>query len=622
MKRKISYYILFAFIILGNLHAQNIPKDSLNKVKDINSTNIYITNFGAYPNSFTNSADAICKALEAASKVEHPYLIFPYGRYDIWPEGAAHKEYFISNTSTQEECPSKIKTIGILIKKIKNLVIEGSGSTIMCHGKMITFVLDSCENVVIFNLSIDFERPTMSEARVVNITDKTVDLAVHKDSKYAILYNRINWYGEGWSSKLLHAIELDSATETLHYSRWNDIFNKSNVEEINHNHLRFQIPKDFHTKVGNVVTIRDVIRDQVGMFILNSKNVTLLDVNMNYMHGLGIVSQFSENITMKHVVCAPNPSSGRIMASSADFMHFSGCKGLIDIGNCTFNGAHDDPINIHGTHLRIVKQVADDKILVRFKHGQSYGFTAFYVGDEIDFIHANDLIVYGTNKVKTVNRINDYEIELTLVNPSPKGIKENDCIENITWTPSVHIHDCKFSRTNTRGILLTTRRNVVIENNTFFRLGMNAILIADDAMNWFESGLVRDVLIKGNEFIDCGYNGGPGNAVIAIAPENTIVDINNPVHRNIRIEDNIFKTYDYPILFAKSTKGLNFKGNKIIRTSLLNPISDNKFTLSFDACSDVKIEGNSYEGDVLGKNIHVDRMKTKDIKIINDKVFK
>ena len=617
MNKIITILCAFIFIVSNLTFAQK--NDSIPKA--IKSTNIYVSDYGNVINTYTNAVDAICKALEAASKVEHPYLIFPYGRYDIWPEGATRKEYFITNTSSKEECPSKIKTIGILIKNIKNLIIEGSGSTIMCHGKMISFVVDSCENVIISNLSVDFERPTMSEAKVVNITDNTVDLAIHKDSKYSIAYNRIEWYGEGWSSKILHAIEFDSATETLHYSNWDKIFKNNEAIELSHNLVQFKLPKDFHTKVGNIVTVRDIIRDQVGMFIVSSKNVTLLDVTMNYMHGLGIVSQFSENISMNHVVCAPNPYSGRLMASSADFMHFSGCKGLIEIKNCTFSGAHDDPINIHGTHLLIVKKVTDDKIIIRFMHGQSYGFTAFHISDEIDFVHAYDLCVYSKNKVKAVNRFNDYEIELTLENPLTNEFKENDCVENVTWTPSVHIYDCKFERTNTRGILITTRRKVVIENNKFFRLGMSAILIADDAMNWYESGMVADLLIKGNEFVDCGYNGGPGNAIIAIAPENTTVTKDKPVHKNIRIEDNIFKTYDYPILFAKSTSGLTFKGNKIIRSTLLKAISSNKNTLYFDACSAVLISDNTFEGDVLGKNIKFERMKSTDIKIKNDKVF-
>ena len=86
---------------------------------------------------------------------------------------------------------------------------------------------------------------------------------------------------------------------------------------------------------------------------------------------------------------------------------------------------------------------------------------------------------------------------------------------------------------------------------------MSAILIEADAEGWYESGPVKDVLIKGNTFIDCAYNGGPGHAVIAIHPSNKIIDAERPVHQNIRIEDNTFRTFDYPVLYAKSTAGLH-----------------------------------------------------------------
>jgi polygalacturonase len=188
-------------------------------------------------------------------------------------------------------------------------------------------------------------------------------------------------------------------------------------------------------------------------------------------------------------------------------------------------------------------------------------------------------------------------------------------VENATWTPEVAIRNCRFARTNTRGLLLTTRRKTVIENNTFFRTGMSAILIADDAASWFESGPVRDVLIRGNEFVDCGYNGGPGNAVIAIAPENREVNVEKPVHHNIRIEDNVFRTYDYPVLWAKSTEGLKFAGNRIVRTTTLAPQSGNRNTFALEACSGVVIEGNTFGGEVLGRNVRAAKMRESDIRV-------
>jgi hypothetical protein len=139
----------------------------------------------------------------------------------------------------------------------------------------------------------------------------------------------------------------------------------------------------------------------------------------------------------------------------------------------------------------------------------------------------------------------------------------DDCIENISWTPAVTIRHCRFERTNTRGVLVTTRRKVIIEDNTFYRTGMHAILIADDALSWFESGPVRDVTIRRNRFIGCGYNSAPDDYVIAVAPENRKIVPRSFVHHNIRIEDNEFDTPDGLLLTARSVEGLIFLHNRV-----------------------------------------------------------
>ncbi|WP_090332000.1 hypothetical protein [Dyadobacter koreensis] len=183
-----------------------------------------------------------------------------------------------------------------------------------------------------------------------------VDLEIHADAKYAIVNNHLIWHGEGWKTSQFHAVEFDSILKTMRYSNW-EVFDKSKAAEIKPNLVHFETPINFQPKTGNILTVRDIIRDQVGMLILESKNIVLQDVGMHYMHGLGIVSQFTENITMRRVACVPREETKRIIASSADFMHFSGCKGQITIEDCKFSGAHDDPINTHGTNLQIVKKL-------------------------------------------------------------------------------------------------------------------------------------------------------------------------------------------------------------------------------------------------------------------------
>jgi hypothetical protein len=81
------------------------------------------------------------------------------------------------------------------------------------------------------------------------------------------------------------------------------------------------------------------------------------------------------------------------------------------------------------------------------------------------------------------------------------------------------------------------------------------ILIENDASGWFESGCVRDMLIRNNRFHHCG------EPAIHINPRNSAP--NPAVHRNIRIEGNIFHLRGKSAIGAKSTTGLRITKNTI-----------------------------------------------------------
>ncbi|WP_417130607.1 right-handed parallel beta-helix repeat-containing protein [Parabacteroides faecis] len=580
---------------------------------------VYVSDFGVLPNTYENVVTGLQEAIRACKQTGAKVLCFPKGRYDIWPEGAVRAEYFISNTSTEEECPSKIKTVGLLFKEMEDLIVEGNGSLLMYHGKMITMVLDHCKNIQIRNISTNFQRPTASEIRYTRVATGETVVTLHPDSWYEIVDGYINLFGEGWKSNRIHCNEYDAEKKTSVYTNGWNVLSKSKAKELSHGVVSFSTPSDFHPKEGNILTARDVIRDQVGMFILESRDIVLQHVNMHYMHGLGIVSQFVNNITMDHVNCVPPEGSGRILAASADMMHFSGCSGMINISDCRYEGAHDDPINIHGTNLRIMEKMDANTLRLRFMHGQSYGFVAFHEGDEVAFIRAKRMERYQRAKVQEVRRVSDREVIVRLDNPVPADIEFGlDCVENMTCTPEVEIRNSYFTRTCTRGLLITTPRKAIIENNTFEKTGMSAILIEGDAEGWFESGPVCDILIRNNTFIDCAYQGGPGNAVIALNPSNTQIDPDRPVHKNVRIEDNEFQVFDYPILYAKSTKELAFKNNTVIRTKDLHPRSSNKQAFFLNGCSQVVIEGTNWEGDILSSGLHLENMKKKHVRFSKD----
>ncbi|HEY4291190.1 MAG TPA: glycoside hydrolase N-terminal domain-containing protein [Puia sp.] len=577
-------------LVLKTMRGQNYLLEADAAAAVVTRDTVDVTAFGVKPGSGADAGQAVRSAISACAGKGSVVLNFPKGRYDFWPEGSEKRHYFISNTSSEEEDPLKNYAIGLLFEGMKNLVIEGNGSLFVFHGKMITCVFDQCVGMRMQHVRMDFARPTMSEMTFRLVKKDSVVAAVHPDSKFRIDDGKLRWVGEGWEAKDNFAIAVDTVTGEWRYSDWGP-FEKSAARLEKNGLVSFR--GDFsgvNLRPGQVLTVRDPLRDAAGIFVNHSSEVRLEDIDIYYMHGLGIVSQWSENLFYNRVRVAPAVGSGRVIASFADGMHFSGCSGAVRIEDCHFRGLHDDAVNVHGTHLQIQSRPSSTSLVVRYKHPQTYGMEAFFPGDSVAFVHAYTLESYRMGRVIAARMLDERNILLELSEPiDSAALKAGDCLENITHEPSLVVRNCRFEGTNTRGLLVTTRGKVVVENNVFYRTGMQAILIADDAKSWYESGPVRDVVIRRNRFEECGYNSAPDNYTIAIVPETSELVPGYAVHRNIRIEDNVFKVYDYPVLKARSVDGLTFLHNTILSSSFL-PAGQKRPRVLLTACTHVSTD--------------------------------
>jgi hypothetical protein len=554
-------------------------------------TTIHLTDYGAKPNSGEDATPAMKRAIDAALRLGCPTeLECLEGRYDFYPEHATLLPYYITNTASEIENPDVTKTIGILLKGVKSFILEGNGSLFIFHGKQTMIVIDDCDDIVVRNLHTDFAQPTVVEMTVEGNGDDYLDVRVHADSHYEINGGKLNWVGDNWNFLEGPMQEYNPDNNTT----WridNLLETAIKVAEIEPRLLRFYYNFTPDKICGRVLQARDGIRDQVGAFVLRSRNIALNNVGLHFMHGLGIVGQYSENLSFKAMNMAPRPETSRTVTAFADFIHLMGCRGKVSIYNSRFIGGHDDPINVHGTYLGIISSPAPAQLLVRFMHGQSYGFEAFFPGDQIEFIRRSSLIAYGSTTVAKAEFINPRDILLTLNQPIPDGIETGDVVENVTWTPEVEISHNYFARIPTRGILVTTRRKVMIEHNLFERMTMSAISIADDAESWYESGCVKDITIRSNRFIECGNSEHP---VICITPENSDVNVDESVHQNICIEGNFIQTIDARVLHAKCTRLLRFKFNEISVSGHLAGLKTLDDLIHLTACSEVTIADNSF----------------------------
>ncbi len=578
---------------------------------------IRVSDFGLRPNTRENATLKVKEALHQAKKYSNPMLVFEKGRYDFWPQYSDEKEYFESNTTDINP-----KRLAILIEGFEHLALEGNGANFVFHDRMQPVTIDNSTNINIRNFTVDWDIPLTAQAEVIDIADDFIVLKINKlESPYIIENDQLIFVGEGWKSPIWGIMEIERnsrliAPNTGDRGCCGRDWDKSKAEEISQGVVKIHKPfGEQRPEKGNFLILRHSQRDHAGMFLFHSKDVKIENVSIFHTAGLGILSQFSENISMDHVKMIPNPAKNRYLSGHDDGLHFSNCKGRINVTNCEFAALMDDPINIHGTSVRVMKKVGEKTLRCRFMHHQTVGLQWARQGESVGFIQSKSMETIGFGTVDQFKSWSTTDFDISFREKIPIEIHEGDALENLTWTPDAYISNNKFMSCRARGVLVSTPGKVVIERNYFESSG-SAILIAGDANNWYETGAVSDVTIRENVFaapcLTSMYQFS--EAIISIFPEIPDMEMSKEqYHKNIRIVDNEFHPFDYPILYTKSVDGLFFTGNKLSRSHDFEPFHSNKHTFSFEYCRNVEVSGNEFSGDILGKNAILTGMKKRDI---------
>ncbi|GGJ50600.1 right-handed parallel beta-helix repeat-containing protein [Streptomyces brasiliensis] len=548
-------------------------------------TLVEVTAFGADPSGTGDSAAAVAAALRAACAVREPVTVrFAPGRYHLYPERAERRDLYVSNTVGADRRYLS-KTIALLVENTRDLVVDGQGAALVLHGAQTAFAAIDSADIRFEAFSFDYVSPRVIDATVANAGTDGVkawrELLLPADTRFRIDGTSITWLGE---PSLADGEPYWTGTDAMAYTQvhdpvarrtWRDrnpLFDDvTAVRELPGNRLRLdyrfaEAPRD----TGLVYQMRTTVRDHPGVFVGGSERVEIRDVSARYLHGFGLVGQLGQDLTVRDVRFRADPASGRTTAGFADFINLSSMGGHVRIADCVFDGPHDDPINIHGTYLVVSGLVGDDTVTLAYRHPETAGFAAFRPGDTIEFTARSTLDTTAgfTARVTAVDGPHDRDdaddariMTVTVDRPLPAAVTPELWVaENVTATPSVHIVGNRFVNVPTRGVLVTTRRPVVIEGNVFDGMTMASVCISGDAKEWYESGPVADLTIRDNTFLR------PSTPAILIAPTNTVLDPAHPVHRNVNISVNVFDGAGAPVVRARAVRGLAVTGNRLTGT--------------------------------------------------------
>ncbi len=671
MKRKHYFGIIVMCILLGTFALGSLAVHA----EETGAVTINPVDYGADPTGQNDSAEAVWRAFEAAKEAtangaSHVTVEFPEGEYHIYKDRVQQREYHTSNTNSIE---NSTKWIGLLIEGQENFTLKGNGSLFMLHGNMMALAVVHSRNVTLEDFSWDFGVPTISEMTVTG-TGTASDGKPYTDYRipacfpHEITGNTITWQSERspytdqyyWTQTGFHnpsygivAYQPNGEMSRNYYTDAGPFTNVSSIQAMedtdNTGDTYIRIVYTSKTarmeelqKEGAVLQLAaNAHRQTAGAFTWESENVTARKVNVHYMHGFGWLIQMSKDVYYYECNLVPREDSGHIVVSFADGIHASGAAGELVIEDCNFANTHDDPINLHGTFTRVEQRVSDKELVLKYIHNQQGGFPQFHPGDKVAFFTRDTLESTDNETLYTVASVvnpgesgNDLRtMQVTFEETLPSNLSDkigNEpkyVAENVTYAPKVTIRNCTFRQVPTRGILCTTRNPVLIEGNTFKNMSMATIFLSNDSNDWYESGPIRDMTIRNNEFYiksigRTSWDYAPAVYVHPVTKGGGLPSAENPIHKNITIDGNIFHMDCDTVVKAESVENLTITNNVILRTNpevsleISSPqdriLEGEKLTLDTEAdgkrftaatenvyeftkCKNVTLEGNTYD---------------------------
>lgn len=547
---------IFIILFLG-LFIFSAQATELNSPTD--TTYIFLKDYGLYKTRKKNAIKHFYKALDDLKTDQPKILVFSTGTYHFYPDGCKTKVYYEAGSTNENP-----KVCAFHFENIKNLVIDGRGSHLIFHQEMQPFTFDNCQNITLKNMTIDWEQPFIAQAEVLRVTEHYMDIGLDpRESPYRLVDGKIFFeIGNGQQNEWKSTLEFDRkgrfiVPQTGEMPCLGEHWDAYHAEPTMPGIVRLHFSFERKPQIGNYLILQHSEPASAGVFITESKNLTIQNLRLYHSPGHGVLAQRSKDLTFNEFQAIPNRSRNRYFASNGNGLNIVNCSGNVSVNNCTFQGLANEAVS-------------------------SENINAFI--DEITSENDAEIL--------------DLATQLTIRNSAFKNSPGSGI--RIATTGKVIIENNSFESSGS-AILITsnlesTHRSsatseVLIQDNIFFPICNSGIYSNNEAI----------ITIKGNST--------PAN-------EQPIF-----YRQNIRIEGNQFSVFDYPLLFAQFVDGLSFNRNTVERSLDFAPFNNRQYSLSFEQCKSVNILNNSFSEDVLGKNIFLKKTPENQLNIdLNSKL--
>ena len=476
---------------------------------------------------------------------------------------------------------------------LKNVTVNGNGSTIICKTPARAFYVTNCENFTIQDLTIDYDPLCFTQGTITQVSAdcKSWTVRIH----------------DGYSTS-----NISTSTKILLYDGVTKLVKKNLFNIHGSNYILTQSTSDpallnftiTRSMLANSISVGENVvmslntpagMDNHAMYITScinfaAKNITIYGSNM-----FSMIEHDCDNSLYLNCVITRNPndptkSVPRLRSGNGDGIHSKHAVRGPRVENCNvgFNG--DDCIAINGRFYPVYKvDQANKHIYILSSEG---GLVRIYPDDHVVCVDNNgsvkatlsatEIIPQTPTSIEKTNCTSQfkslvnagsliYGSRIKIDNWPSAGIKAGDYVysENRIGA-GFQVLNNTVGHNPGRGILIKSS-NGIIKNNTVEGTQLSGIVLSPE-VNWMEAGCSNNVEISNNTIRNCIFaSSHPGMSqpaalcVISLNAANQLSP--NGAHNNISIFSNRIEDCPRPGVVVTSTKGLYYHHNTIIPNS-------------------------------------------------------
>ncbi|ONI46696.1 hypothetical protein AN643_01305, partial [Candidatus Epulonipiscioides saccharophilum] len=542
---------------------------------NVTKENILNSKLGDFTNYINELLDSVS---------DGTYISIEKENYDLRTTYARNELCYISNND------SGVKSLAFALFNKKNIVIDGNGSKLNGIGRILPFYISNCNNITIKNFEIDFQRPFTSQGEVLEASKNEAVLKINKDEyPYEIRQNTIRFVGEDYNSSFVKGMLefYKDVPRPVADAFDNGVNGGLSAEELEDGIVKIFTRFRKIPLVGNILTIKHEERLVPAVTIDRCDTVLIENLRIKQAGTMGVVAQLSKDITVSNINISPAEGTSRVFSINTDATHFVNCYGTVTVQNSILESMFDDVINVHGNYLRIDKVLDNNKILVEIPHYQQNGFFNLLEGNDIAICDQPTMLELGHSKVQSIKRINNKYYEVTLVSGFDFVADKTYCVDNISMYPKVIFRNNVCGKNRARGLILTSTKETIVENNIIDSEG-SAIKVNSDMSNWYESGAISKLIVRNNKLTRKNH-GNWGEALIDIDPKMQEQVEGMYYHGEMLIENNEIFLDESPLFYGYSFEKVTIQNNTI---HMKKELSED-FCIQTKNCGEVIVKENN-----------------------------